>query len=31
MRKYNRVQKKKSNQADKLSKYLINVVTGKGE
>lgn len=31
MRKYNRVQKKKSNQADKLSKYLINVVTGKAE
>ena len=29
MRKYNRMRKKRSSQADKLSKYLMNVVTGK--
>ena len=29
MRKYNRERKKRSSQADKLSRYLMNVVTGK--
>lgn len=29
MKKFNRMRKKRSSQADKLSKYLMNVVTGK--
>ena len=31
MRKLNRMRKKRSSQADKLSKYLMNVINGKND